>query len=76
MRKKETPFLDYYRDCMEHGKVKATTYVFRSDIYYLFAPELDDEIKFTKNHWKKHKDEFTPMRQTCILFMAAINGEI
>jgi hypothetical protein len=60
------------------------------ELLYLFTPTDDDRIRLAKkgyntSYWAagiitmdqdKIYDEFTPLRQTIILFMAAINGEL
>lgn len=97
--KKETKHLDFYKKCMETGRVEtdfstglcgaASGKQIDSDLLNLFEPtreernELADE-GISSGWWAsglpsesgKKYSSFTPLRQTIVLFMAAINNEL
>lgn len=77
--KKKTPFLDYFNQCVELGRLPKPT---PSNLYngrvtlMRVSPETTEEIELVKAIWKKDKDKFTLIRQFAILLCAANNNEL
>jgi hypothetical protein len=100
MKKKETPFLDFYNECIKVGSIKPKvgTYFLSRNVGGLCSTEISRHEVFTTinpdkfGYWghsvgynlprKKQtsaedlKYAFTPLRQTIVLFCAAINNEL
>lgn len=95
MKNKETPFLDFYKECIPDGMMPKSGLcsVFidtkEYDTLVLFRPEVRDQEEcfwafdgeYRYDIWQYHNDKvitncFSPLRQTIVLFCAAINGEL
>lgn len=94
--KKETPFLDFYKECMETGKLpdEGLCYSFNAidrannlGLFYELHPEYGSSWYWAYGEdyvWRgltRAEEDvimytFTPLRQTIVLFCAAINGEL
>lgn len=92
-KKKETPFLDFYNECVQAGKMPTNGLcaAFRHDYTVdLFEPTAADRnyYNIVSDYWgldiagryitldEKHSNLFTPLRQTIVLFCAAMNNEL
>ncbi len=89
MKKKKGKYLKFYNDAIKYGKMKdaGLCECFEFDGFIvLFEPtyENKDELRDNKKsvmywgsdngNWLCYK--FTPLRQTIVLFMAAMNNEL
>ena len=92
MKKKPTPFLDFYYNHLESGEIPKPGLCdcrLNKKILGRFIPTDEDEVKLIledmsvgywasgllRCDWRKHT-AFTPLRQTIVLFCAAIKGEL
>lgn len=69
-------YLPYYKKCMKEGVMDKPLLCakFPSDkLLKLFYPAESSDIPYISNFYGYH---FGPMRQTILLFMAAMNGEL
>lgn len=87
-KKKIGKHLQFYMDCMQKQRMIgwglcrcAEIGYIDSSILELFRPDYSPYNNFNSVYWASgYKDarynQFTPMRQTITLFMAAINSEL
>lgn len=90
MKKKKTPYLDFYKKCMETGRIpdNGLCNCFESQLFEYVKPLLNErQFGYPHNYWAFGEDttnlvslevaqRFTPLRQTIVLFMACLNNEL
>lgn len=86
--KKKTPHLDFYKHCIEFGRMPVAGLCISEDIdsdnLMLFKPTKEEFGVESYWYWWAYDGNvdngrsfiFSPMRQTIVLFLAAMNNEL